>query len=262
MNELVRLASDLARRAGQMALVGRRENSLATETKSSSTDIVTQYDRECERLVVYGLRSARPQDAIVGEEGARRDGTSGIEWHIDPIDGTANYFFDLPTWAVSIGACDAQGPLVGAVYIPVLDEMFTAARGEGARLNGAPIHHRDVTTLDQTLLATGFGYDPAQRAAHGRVMAGIVGQVRDIRRLGAASVDMCFVACGRLDAYAESGLNTWDVMAAQVIATEAGCVVTDFEGQTPVTKEAVVAAPGIHSAVLKMFADAHAGIPR
>lgn len=257
--DLLALAERLARAAGEHALNARRTAVITAETKSSPTDMVTTYDRECELIITDGLVAARPDDAIVGEEGADRGGSSGIEWHIDPIDGTSNFFFDLPTWAVSVGARDADGPLVGAVYVPVLDEMFSALRGNGARLNGMPIAPRGATSLGDTLLATGFSYDPAVRAAHGELIGRIVGRVRDIRRLGAASVDMCFVACGRLDAYAEGGLHSWDVMAAQVIATEAGCTVTDFAGSSPVETEAVVAAPTIHDQVLSLFAGARAG---
>lgn len=258
---LLELATDLAHRAGTVALHGRRTAGITVDTKSSPTDMVTQFDRECERIIVEGISAARPHDAIVGEEGASRAGTTGIEWHVDPIDGTSNFFFGLPAWSVSIGACDAHGPLLGAVYVPVLDEMFSAERGRGARLNGSPIAPRGATTLADTLLGTGFSYDPARREAHGRLVGRIIGKVRDIRRLGAASVDICFVACGRLDAYAESGLHSWDVMAAQVIATEAGCTVTDFAGNSPVTTEAVVAPPAIHHQVLRMFADAQKGEP-
>lgn len=255
---LLELAAGLARSAGTAALHARRTTVVTAETKSSPTDMVTRHDRECERIITEGLVSARPHDAIVGEEGACRTGTSGIEWHIDPIDGTTNFFFDLPTWAVSVGARDAEGPLLGAVYVPVLDEMFTARRGNGAHLNGQPIAPRGATTLGDTLLATGFSYDPAERSAHGELIGRIVGRVRDIRRLGAASVDMCFVACGRIDAYAEGGLHSWDVMAAQVIASEAGCTVTDFAGRSPVEREAVVAAPSIHAQVLDLFSGARA----
>lgn len=252
MTALVDVAESLARRAGLTALEGRRSGDLGETTKSSPTDIVTRYDRLCERGIVDGLASARPDDAIVGEEGASRPGTSGVEWHIDPIDGTANYFFGLPTWSVSVGARDANGPLAGAVYLPVLDEMFTASRGGGAFLNGAPISPRDVTSVADALLATGFGYDPVARAAHGRTVANMVGRVRDIRRLGAASVDMCFVACGRLDAYLEGGLNSWDIMAAWLVLTEAGCLVTDFSGGPVTPAEVLAAPPSIHGAIMEL----------
>lgn len=256
MTGLVDLAAGLARRAGLIALEGRRGGDLGESTKSSPTDIVTRFDRLCEREIVDGLMDARPDDAIVGEEGASRTGTSGVAWHIDPIDGTANYFFGLPTWSVSVGACDAHGPLAGAVYLPVLDEMFTASRGGGAFLNGVRIAPRAVTAVADALLGTGFGYDPVARAAHGRTVANMVGRVRDIRRLGAASVDMCFVACGRLDAYVEGGLNSWDIMAAQLVLTEAGCLVTDFSGGPVTPAEVLAAPPSIHRAIMELHDDA------
>ena len=181
-----------------------------------------------------------------------------MSWHIDPIDGTANYFFGLPTWSVSVGACDADGPLAGAVYLPVLDEMFTASRGGGAFMNGTRISPRGVTAVADALLATGFGYDPSARAAHGRTVANMVGKVRDIRRLGAASVDMCFVACGRLDAYVEGGLNSWDIMAAQLVLTEAGCLVTDFSGGPVSPAEVLAAAPSIHGGIMELHDAARA----
>lgn len=258
MTALVDVAAALARRAGLIALEGRRGGDLGESTKSSPTDIVTRYDRLCEQEIVGGLLAVRPDDAVVGEEGASRPGTSGVSWHIDPIDGTANYFFGLPTWSVSVGACDADGPLAGAVYLPVLDEMFTASRGGGAFMNGTRISPRGVTAVADALLATGFGYDPAARAAHGRTVANMVGKVRDIRRLGAASVDMCFVACGRLDAYVEGGLNSWDIMAAQLVLTEAGCIVTDFSGGPVSPAEVLAAAPSIHRGIMELHDAARA----
>lgn len=261
MNELLRLATDLAREAGTLALEGRRGGDLGETTKSSPTDMVTKYDRMCERLIVEGISSARPDDSIVGEEGADTQGTTGIEWHIDPIDGTTNYVFDQPNWSVSIGARDGQGPLVGAVYIPVLDEMFTAERGGGAFRNGAPITPRGVTEVSDALVATGFSYDPASRARHGQTVSRMVGSIRDLRRLGAASVDICFVACGRLDAYFEGGLNSWDIMAAQLVATEAGCTVSDFTGGPVTPAEVIASAPAIHRAIVDLHAAASQGSP-
>ena len=259
MRKLLELAERLARRAGTVALEGRRGGDVDATTKSSPTDMVTRYDRLCEELIVEGLSSARPGDAIVGEEGTNSGGSSGIEWHIDPIDGTTNYVFDQPNWAVSIGARDAQGPVAGAVYVPVLDEMFTATRGGGAFRNGAAIAPRDVTSVADALVATGFSYDPASRAQHGRVVADMVGSIRDIRRLGAASVDICFVACGRLDAYVEGGLNSWDIMAAQLVATEAGCIVSDFSGGPVTPREVIVSSPAIHRGIVDLYSRATGG---
>lgn len=258
MNDMLRLAETLARRAGEHALRGRSSGSLSVDSKSTATDIVTRYDRECEAMIVGALGRERPDDAVVGEEGASSAGASGIEWHVDPIDGTVNYFYGLPTWSVSIGARDAEGPLVGAVYVPALDEMFTAARGGGARLNGSPISPRPVTDLSQSLLATGFAYDTRTRVRQGRIVSRLTGEVRDIRRLGAASVDMCFVACGRLDAYFEAGLHSWDVMAARLIVTEAGGTVSALDGGPARDDEVIAAAGGIHAAVVAMYARAAA----
>ena len=256
MSEFLDIAERLARQAGTIALDGRRSGELGTTTKSSPTDMVTKYDRMCETLIVDGISSARPHDAIVGEEGADTPGSTGIEWHIDPIDGTTNFVFDQPNWSVSIGVCDADGPLAGAVYVPVLDEMFTAVRGGGAFRNGQPISPRPVSSVGDALVATGFSYDPQKRARHGRTVARMVGSIRDLRRLGAASVDICFVACGRLDAYVEGGLNSWDIMAAQLVATEAGCTVSDFAGGPVNPREVIASSPAIHRGIIDLLARA------
>ncbi|MEY4366079.1 MAG: hypothetical protein RLZZ305_1423 [Actinomycetota bacterium] len=252
MNELLGTAEKLARKAGAHALAGRAQGDFAVATKSTSTDIVTRYDRECETMIVGGLRELRPDDAIVGEEGASSPGTTGIEWHVDPIDGTVNYLYGLPGWAVSVGARDADGPIVGAVYVPALDEMFCAARGGGATLNGRPVSVNDATSLPMALVATGFAYDASVRARQGAVVSAMIGGVRDIRRLGAASVDLCFVACGRLDAYFEAGLHSWDTMAARLVVTEAGGTVSSLDGGPVRDDEIMAAAPGVHAALVDL----------
>ena len=248
------VAERLAREAGDMALRGRRSGDVAATTKSSPTDMVTQYDKASEELITAGLAALRPDDGIVGEEGASRDGTSGITWHIDPIDGTSNFFFDIPMWAVSIGAVDRDGPVAGAVYAPALGEMFTAARGEGATLNGAPIRVRENSRLSDALVCTGFSYRVHERSAHAQRVARIVMEVRDIRRFGAAAIDLCFVACGRYDAYFEEHLHSWDLVAGQVVATEAGALVTDYAGN-PVTPQQVLACqPGVQGDLVSLIA--------
>jgi myo-inositol-1(or 4)-monophosphatase len=254
-NELRSIAEQLARAAGDMALAGRKSGDVTATTKSSPTDMVTQYDKASEDMITAGLRELRPNDGIVGEEGASRDGTSGITWHIDPIDGTSNFYFDIPMWAVSIGAVDEQGPIAGAVYAPALGDMFTAARGEGATLNGDRISVRENTLLSDALVCTGFSYHVNQREAHARRVATMVGQIRDIRRFGAAAIDLCFVACGRLDAYFEEHLNSWDLIAGQVIATEAGALVTDYSGGTVTPQEVLASQPGVQKALIQLIAD-------
>jgi fructose-1,6-bisphosphatase/inositol monophosphatase family enzyme len=253
--ELRAIAEQLARAAGDMALAGRKSGIVTATTKSSPTDMVTQYDKASEDMITAGLRELRPDDGIVGEEGASREGTSGITWHIDPIDGTSNFYFDIPMWAVSTGAVDDNGPIAGAVYAPALGDMFTAARGEGATLNGNRISVRENTLLSDALVCTGFSYHVSQREAHARRVATMVGQIRDIRRFGAAAIDLCFVACGRLDAYFEEHLNSWDLIAGQVIATEAGALVTNYSGDTATPQEVLASQPGVQKALIQLIAD-------
>jgi fructose-1,6-bisphosphatase/inositol monophosphatase family enzyme len=253
--ELRAIAEQLARAAGDMALAGRKSGIVTATTKSSPTDMVTQYDKASEDMITAGLRELRPDDGIVGEEGASREGTSGITWHIDPIDGTSNFYFDIPMWAVSIGAVDDNGPIAGAVYAPALGDMFTAARGEGATLNGNRISVRENNLLSDALVCTGFSYHVSQREAHARRVATMVGQIRDIRRFGAAAIDLCFVACGRLDAYFEEHLNSWDLIAGQVIATEAGALVTNYSGDTATPQEVLASQPGVQKALIQLIAD-------
>jgi myo-inositol-1(or 4)-monophosphatase len=254
-HELRSIAEQLARAAGDMALAGRKSGDVTATTKSSPTDMVTQYDKASEDMITAGLRELRPDDGIIGEEGASREGTSGITWHIDPIDGTSNFYFDIPMWAVSIGAVDENGPLAGAVYAPALGDMFTAARGEGAVLNGAPIAVRNNTLLSDALVCTGYSYRASEREVHARRVASMVSKIRDIRRFGAAAIDLCFVACGRYDVYFEEHLHSWDLIAGQIIATESGAVVTDFSGDAVTPRQVLASQPGVHAAMIQLIAD-------
>lgn len=246
--ELAQLAGRLAVEAGDAALAGRRsatKRALAPGTKSTATDLVTEYDRAAETLVVNGLRAARPDDGIVGEEGTHRPGTSGISWFVDPIDGTTNFVYDLPLWSTSVAAGDADGMLAGAVYIPVLGELFAATRGGGATRDGQPIRCSDRDELALALVATGFAYDAVRRREQAAVVQDLIGNVRDIRRLGSAAIDLCFVAAGRYDAYFETGLQPWDAAAGELIAREAGCRSGDHRGGPPAPGELLVAAPAV-----------------
>mgnify|MGYP002640951807 FL=1 len=248
------LAEQLARTAGAMALAGRRSLPVgqppAHDTKSSETDPVTEFDRAAEKYIVGELRRLRPDDAIVGEEGANDSGISGIEWHIDPIDGTANFLYDLPAWCTSVAAVDADGSLAGAVYAPVTDEMFSAGRGGGATRNGIQIKASSATDIALSMVGTGFSYLPDQRLSQALRIREILPQVRDIRRYGSAAIDLAYVACGRLDAYFEEHLNSWDMAAGVLIATEAGAITSDFHGGAPDERGVLAAAPGIHQSVL------------
>jgi myo-inositol-1(or 4)-monophosphatase len=243
----------LALEAGTAALAGRRALGIGRpryETKSSPTDPVTEYDRAAEALIVDAIRARFPTDSIVGEEGTDHVGTSSDSWHIDPIDGTANFVYDLAGWCTSIAVVDDDGPLAGAVYAPVGDELFSAARGFGATLNGSPIRCSSATELSRALIGTGFSYSRDRRRTQAQRLARLLPDVRDIRRSGSAAIDLCLVACGRLDAYYEEHLNSWDLAAGVLIASEAGAATSDFTGGSAGTEATVAAAPGVHRALV------------
>lgn len=243
--ELLALATALAERAGDAALGGRRGAVLEPGTKSTLTDLVTVFDKAAETTIVEGLAAARPHDAIVGEEGTDRHGSSGISWYVDPIDGTTNFVYDLPLWSTSIAAADDDGMIVGVVYAPVVGELFAATRGGGATLGGRPIHCSDRTDLALALIATGFAYAAARRQEQAAIVTDVIGAVRDIRRLGSAALDLCYVAAGRYDGYFETGLNSWDAAAGELIAREAGCRTGDHHGGPAQPGELLVATPAI-----------------
>jgi myo-inositol-1(or 4)-monophosphatase len=256
--ELRSLAERLAREAGKIAIDGRRSvgDRFRGDTKSSRTDVVTEFDRAAEAHIVGELRRLRPTDAIIGEEGTDDAGTSGIAWFLDPIDGTTNFVYDHAAWACSIGVARGDEMVAGAVFVPPTGEMFSAATGAGATLDGRPISTSGETELALALVGTGFTYNADRRQAQGRVVAELIGEVRDIRRLGSAAVDLCMVACGRLDVYYERYLNSWDAAAGELIAREAGAVTSDFAGQKARPDEMIAAAPAVHAAFLAALAGA------
>ncbi|MEO7398112.1 MAG: inositol monophosphatase family protein [Ilumatobacteraceae bacterium] len=241
--ELRDLAVDLARRAGALIREGRRTGTGVVDLKSTATDMVTEYDRASEQLIVTALRTARPDDAIIGEEGTADLGTSGIRWLIDPIDGTTNFFYGLPGYAVSIAAADDDGTIAGAVFVPATDEMFAAARGEGATLDGAVIHCSTNHDLSRALVATGFSYHAERRRRQMERLPHVIAEISDIRRLGAAAPDLCYVAAGRFDAYFEEFLAPWDLAAGELIAREAGCISGDLGGGPVRAEQVLVANP-------------------
>ncbi len=265
LHELRELAVELAASAGALALDGRRSlgigQTVAHDTKSTPTDPVTEFDRAAEALIVDTLRSRRPDDSIVGEEGADHVGSSGLVWHIDPIDGTANFVYDLPAWCTSVAVVDEHGPLAGAVFAPVTDELFSAARDAGATLNGAPIHCSTASELPTALIATGFNYSPTTRERQARRLASLLPRVRDVRRYGSAALDLCFVAAGRFDAYFEEHLNSWDLAAGVLIASEAGAVTSNLSGGPADTGAVVAAAPQLHAALVDLIAEIDAAAP-
>jgi len=259
LDELRELAVDLATDAGRLAHDGRRRlgvgQPVAHDTKSTPTDPVTEFDRAAEALIVDTLRLRRPDDSIVGEEGADHAGSSGLVWHIDPIDGTANFVYDLPAWCTSVAVVDEHGPLAAAVFAPVTNELFAAARGSGATLNRTPIRCSDARNLATALIGTGFNYSPATRQSQAQRLVALLPQVRDVRRYGSAALDLCFVAAGRLDAYFEEYLNSWDLAAGVLIASEAGAITSNFSDGPADTDAVVAAAPGVHQALVELISE-------
>ena len=248
-NSLRTLASMLAQQAGSMVLEGRRAGLTEVYTKSTATDMVTEFDRASERLIVGELARLRPLDGVIGEEGSSVTGTSGINWLIDPIDGTTNYLYGLSGYNVSIAATLGPETIAAAVFLPVTNELFSASIGGGATLNGLPIRCGTTSELSQALVSTGFSYQPARRIGQAQRLTRIIGEIRDIRRLGAAAADLCFVAAGRIDAYFEEGLGPWDLAAGELIAREAGCISGDFQGGPVHPEQVLVANPLIFQAL-------------
>ena len=257
---LLAVATGAAREAGELlASPGGRVSVAAT--KSSPTDVVTEMDRRSEELIRARILAGRPADAILGEEGGQTGDTADapVRWVIDPLDGTVNYLYGLPDWAVSIAAEVAGEIVAGAVFVPSRGELFTATRGGGGWLESAGasdggaervrLSCRPGVPLDQALVATGFGYRAGRRKIQGEVVAALLPRVRDIRRAGVASADLCSVAAGRLDGFYERGLNYWDYAAGALIAAEAGAVVGGLHGAPPSTSMTVAAGPGLFGAL-------------
>jgi myo-inositol-1(or 4)-monophosphatase len=279
--ELLVIAVGAALEAGQL-LASKEGRVEVAATKSSPTDVVTEMDGRAEELIRARILVARPDDAILGEEGGQVDGAvDGVDaparWVVDPLDGTVNYLYGLHDWAVSIAAEVAGEIVAGAVYVPMRGELFTAVRGEGAWLESTrgsqppggpgeagipdstferiPLRCRPGVPLDQALVATGFGYRAARRTVQGEVVAALLPRIRDIRRNGVASVDLCAVAAGRLDGYYERGLNYWDYAAGALIAAEAGAVVGDSKGGPPNPSMTVAAGPGLFGSLRDALAE-------
>ena len=222
------------------------------ERKSSRTDLVSDADRDAERLIADLIRRERPDDGLMGEEGAGIEGRSGRRWIVDPLDGTTNFLYGFPAWSVSIALEDGEGTTVGVVHDPSRGETFSAARGGGARLNGEPIEVGGCDRLDLALVATGFGYGAERRAAQAETLTRVLPRVRDIRRPGSAALDLSYVACGRVDAYYERDLKPWDWDAGRLLASEAGGSVRDLDGDPPAL--AAAATPELLEALLELVA--------
>lgn len=258
--ELLALARDVATVAGDLILKRRGEGVSVAATKSSATDIVTHADAESETLIRSLLADARPDDGFLGEESDATGGTSGLTWVVDPIDGTANYLYGIPHYAVSIGVVEGEPnpdgwtPLAAVVVDPAKGETYTAAAGHGAFFADRTTAERRLAVntnvqLASALIGTGFGYSAERRQQQARLVSRLIGGIRDIRRAGTASLDLCSVASGRLDGFFERGLQLWDFAAGGLIATEAGARVGGLHGRVATSEMLVAAEPGLFAAL-------------
>ncbi|MET7642010.1 inositol monophosphatase family protein [Streptomyces sp. NPDC005438] len=253
--ELLELAREMAARAGALLRESRPDDLGVSATKSSPIDVVTEMDLASEKLITSMIAEARPEDGVLGEEGAETSGSSGVRWVVDPLDGTVNYLYGLPSWAVSLAAEYHGETVVAVVAVPSRGETFHAVRGGGAWRDGQPVHCRPSPPMDQALIGTGFGYQQRRRQAQAGVVARLIPQVRDIRRAGAAAVDLCDVACGRLDGFYERGLQPWDLAAGDLIAREAGALTGGRPGERPGGELTVAASPGVFERLQPLLED-------
>ncbi len=248
ISQLHELAVEAATRAGSMLM--NRPRDLGATSKSTPTDIVTIMDKNSEQLLAKFLLGARPNDGILGEEGTSIAGSNGVVWVVDPLDGTVNYLYDLPGWAVSVAARFDGETIAGCVYAPSINRTWSAARGMGSWLNGAEISCNSRIDFENALIATGFSYSADERSVQGQVVQRLLSQVRDIRRNGAAAVDLCYIASGSIDGYFERGLNPWDYAAGELIVREAGGVVSDLTGGDASYEMTIAGGAGVHARLL------------
>ncbi len=251
--ELLELAEQIAKKAGELLM--SRPTNFELDQKSGVLDFATQMDHESEKLIVSEILAARPDDSIIGEEGANRKGSSGYTWVIDPIDGTVNYLYGIPGWCISIAIKDEVGYLVGVVHVPSFAMTWSARRGAGATCNGKPLRCNEPVELNRALIATGFAYDIERRKPQAKFIAELLPQIRDVRRMGACAVDICMVASGSVDAHFEAGVNEWDYAAAGLIASEAGAKFSYLKGIWDGEKYFVLTAgPSLFASLAKALA--------
>jgi myo-inositol-1(or 4)-monophosphatase len=253
---VIELATEVAHEAGAgLRDAFGRLGDLAISAKSTPTDLVSEADLTTERLIRARLEAARPDDAILGEEGDDRSGTSGLRWVVDPLDGTVNFLFGIPQWCVSIACEDEGGVLAGVVYDPMREETWAATRDGDATLNGAHVRASRRGELTTALVATGFGYAADVRESQARVVARLLPLVRDVRRFGAAALDLAWAAAGRVDAYYERGVKHWDVAAGALICARAGLAVHELPPAPPADSGLLVAPPAIAGELLALVTD-------
>jgi myo-inositol-1(or 4)-monophosphatase len=250
--ELLELATSAAQRAGELLLEHYERAATGVDAKSTPTDLVSDADRESERLIKDLIAKERPDDGFLAEESEAESARSEVTWIIDPLDGTVNYLFRIPAWCVSIAARDPSGMVAGVVHDPNRGETFAASRGSGATLNGGAIAVSDKTELSRALVGTGFAYDVPTRTAQAAVVQRVLPRVRDIRRGGSAALDLSYLACGRLDGFYEAHMMAWDKSAGVLLIEEAGGVVSPLTDPSGVSDGVIAANPALHPALQQL----------
>ena len=249
MNEgeaLLALATTAAMRTGDLLLERFRRPAVGVESKSSPTDLASDADRDAEDLLLDVISTERPGDGVIGEEGARKDSSSGLSWVIDPLDGTINFLFGIPVWCVSIAIRDETDTIVGVVHDPNRNETFTAIRGGGTRRNGTEIAVSQRGDLAAALIGTGFSYDAQARSEQALLLTKVLPRVRDVRRAGSAALDLASVSCGRLDGFYEAPMEQWDKAAGVLLITEAGGVVSELPAPFGLSPGVIAGGPVVH----------------
>lgn len=248
-DELVDLAVEAAHAAGALLMDQFRQPAEGVESKSTPTDLVSDADKASEALLLDLIATKRPSDGILSEEGAEGASSSGLTWVVDPLDGTVNYLFGIPVWCVSIAVEDGSGGLVGVVHNPNTNETFTAARDEGARLNGRTVRVSQRSDLSSALVGTGFAYDARARTVQAEIATRVLPVARDIRRAGSAALDLASLSCGRLDAFYEAPMEAWDKAAGNVLIHEAGGVVSELPAPYDLSPGVVAGNQVLHDAL-------------
>lgn len=249
---LLDVAIDVSRHAGAL-LIERYERGHqdGVRSKSTPTDLVSEADLASEKEIVRRLASLRPEDGLLGEEGAGSEGASGLRWVIDPLDGTVNFLFQIPQWCVSVAVQDERGlTLAGAIFDPCRGELWAARHDGPPTLNGEVVEASRREDLATAMVATGFAYDADVRAQQAQTLAKLIPLVRDIRRLGSAALDLAWTAAGRYDAYFERSVKLWDVAAGALICARAGLTVSDLAQRGTLPPGILAASPGIAEGLL------------
>lgn len=254
MQEFRQFAEEVARKAG--AILRDHQGRIRSIEYKGDIDLVTEVDRMSEALIRAAIAERYPDHDILGEEEGLKSSSSPYRWIVDPVDGTTNYAHGFPYYCVSIALAHEGEIVAGAVYHPVWDELYSAAKGEGATLNGNPIRVSQVAVLKQALLSTGFPYDVIQTGSNYRHFKAMLDHSQGVRRAGSAALDLCQVACGRYEAFWEPGLSAWDVAAGALIVQEAGGTVTDYRGNPfdPYAREILASNTHLHAAIQAVFA--------